>query len=268
MTAGYQAHVVHAFSSRSCSGNPAAVMLFETFPAVSLLQQLAAATQQPVTVMLCQVEAGYQIRWFSQNCEINLCGHGTLAAAAVLFELRHRAGERCTKLQFFSPFGNISVSREGGLYCLQLNAFELQQLELHALPQQLVGGAVAAASSRDLLLEFASVAEVQAYQPDNDVIAALPWHALILTAADAEGGYVLRYLAPKIGIPEDAATGSAHCSLFPYWQGRLGAGPVRARQLSASGGEFVLQWLARPGGHAIQIAAQARLGEVLRCYLP
>jgi len=102
----------------------------------------------------------------------------------------------------------------------------------------------------------------------------LPWHAVILTAASTQGGYVFRYFAPKIGINEDPATGSAHCSLMPYWASRLGHGPIQARQLSATGGEFVLQLLPQSRGDSgdavdlVQIAAMARLAGVSQLLLP
>jgi len=98
----FAVELVHAFSSATCAGNPAAVVLFDTFAPTELLQQLAAATRQPVTVMLCPAHNGYQIRWFSSSTEINLCGHGTLAAAAVLFN-QQKNPSQSSELAFYSP---------------------------------------------------------------------------------------------------------------------------------------------------------------------
>lgn len=260
----FAVQLVHAFSGTTCAGNPAAVIVFNRFPATELLQQLATATLQPVTVMLCQEQNGYHIRWFSSSTEINLCGHGTLAAAAVLFNNTNQSNE----IEFHSPFGNITVAKQHQLFCLTLNAFALQAQPLHSLAAAITQGAMRAASSRDLILEFATAAEVAAYQPDFAAICVLPWHAVILTAASSQGGYVFRYFAPKIGINEDLATGSAHCSLMPYWATRLGHGPIGARQLSATGGEFVLQLLPQSSGDLVQIAAMARLAGVRELLLP
>ncbi len=268
----FAVELVFAFSSATCAGNPAAVVLFETFAPTELLQQLATATGQPVTVMLCPAHNGYQIRWFSSSTEINLCGHGTLAAAAVLFN-QQKNSLQSNELAFYSPFGNITVAKQQQHFCLTLHAFALQALALESLAAGIIQGAIRAASSRDLILEFASAAEVAAYQPDFAAICLLPWHAVIVTAASAQGGYVFRYFAPKIGINEDPATGSVHCSLMPYWASRLGHGPIQARQLSATGGEFVLQLLPQncddSGDVAdmVQIAAMARLAGVSQLLL-
>lgn len=273
MSQRFEAQLVHAFSSRTCAGNPAAVVLFDEFPATALLQQLAAATGQPVTVMLCQAQMGYHIRWFSSSTEINLCGHGTLAAAAVLFN-QQKNSSQSNELVFYSPFGYITVAKQQQHFCLTLHAFALQPQTLDTFTAAITQGAIAAVSSRDLILEFATVAEVAAYQPDFAAICLLPWHAVIVTAASAQGGYVFRYFAPKIGINEDPATGSAHCSLMPYWASRLGHGPVNARQLSATGGEFVLQLLPQSSDDSgevadlVQIAAMARLFGVSQLLLP
>jgi len=263
----FAVHLVHAFSSATCAGNPAAVVVFNEFPPTELLQQLAAATEQPVTVMLCPAQVGYHIRWFSSSTEINLCGHGTLAAAAVLFN-EPKNTRQSNELAFSSPFGTITVAKQQQHFCLTLNAFALQAQALDTLTTAISQGAIAAASGRDLILEFATVAEVAAYQPDFAAICVLSWHAVILTAAATQGGYVFRYFAPKIGINEDPATGSAHCSLMPYWASRLGHGPIGARQLSATGGEFVLQLLPQSTGDLVQIAAMARHSGVSQLLLP
>lgn len=263
----FAVQLVHAFSSRTCAGNPAAVVVFDEFPPTELLQQLAAATLQPVTVMLCQQQSGYHIRWFSSSAEINLCGHGTLAAAAVLFNEPNNTNQS-NELAFYSPFGNITVAKQDNHFCLTLSAFALQAQALDTLAATITQGAMRAASSRDLVLEFATSAEVAAYQPDFAVICLLSWHAVIVTAASPQGDYVFRYFAPKIGINEDPATGSAHCSLMPYWASRLGHGPIRACQLSATGGEFVVQLLPQSAGDLVQIAAMARLSGVSELLLP
>lgn len=265
----FTVQLVHAFSSATCAGNPAAVVLFDKFPATELLQQLAAATLQPVTVMVCPAQNGYHIRWFSCSTEINLCGHGTLAAAAVLFNQQKNTSQS-NELAFYSPFGNITVAKQQQHFCLTLHTFALQAQDLQGYAVAISQSAIRAASSRDLILEFATAAEVAAYQPDFAAMGLLSWHAVILTAASPEGGYVFRYFAPKIGINEDPATGSAHCSLMPYWASRLGYGPIKALQLSATGGEFVLQLLPQSCGDVadvVQIAAMARLSGASELFL-
>ncbi len=270
---------VRAFTDKPQGGNPAGVICFEQFPSAVQLQQLAWQSAQPVTAMVAKAIVGYQIRWFTPQQEINLCGHGTLAAAAVVFARE----PILTVLQFFSEHGDMVVRRHRGGISLCLPVFTLTSLAVKQLPQSITqGNAVAAASSRDLILELASLQQVVDYQPDFSAISQLPWHALLVTALDtsaAEPCYWFRYFAPSIGINEDSATGSAHCSLLPYWTGRAAAWPAenshapsdypvtdhqqqrrwRAWQCSAEGGEFQLRLL----GGQVELTSQAvLLGEV------
>lgn len=233
---------VRAFTDQPQGGNPAGVICFTQLPSQAQLQQLARQAKQPVTAMLAPVDGGYQIRWFTPLQEINLCGHGTLAAAAVLFA----RFPGMSQIKFFSQHGDISVHKNASGYSLCLPLFVLSAVALDELPVAITQGqAVAAACGRDLVVELASKQQVLAYQPDFSAIRRLPWHALLVTAFDntvANPCYVLRYFAPSIGIDEDPATGSAHCSLLPYWQAKYPQlqGRWQARQYSAQGGEFQL----------------------------
>ncbi len=253
---------VRAFTNQPKGGNPAGVMCFTQFPPDLQLQQLALNSRQPVTAMLAPADGGYQIRWFTPQQEINLCGHGTLAAAAGLFSQLPAA----TQLQFFSRYGDISVRKDAAGFSLCLPLFTLTPVELHELPAAITQGqTVAAASGRDLILELASKQQVLDYRPDFVAIRQLPWHALLVTAFDDKAAtpcYWLRYFAPSIGIDEDPATGSAHCSLLPYWQAKYPElqEQWQARQYSAQGGEFQL----RRVGNQLELTSQAViLGDVL-----
>ncbi len=254
--------LVRAFSADPTGGNPAGVVQLSTGLSSKLstaqLQQLAAQSAQPVTAFVWAVAGGYQIRWFTTAQEINLCGHGTLAAAAVLFAQQ----PACATLQFFSAYGDLAVTSTSGGYCLQLPCFALQAITVAELPPSVSQGlTLAAAVGRDLVLELHSAAAVWAYQPDFPAIRQLPWHAVLVTAlaetaTTAEPPcYLLRYFAPGIGIDEDPATGSAHCSLLPYWQAKMPQPDQRwqAIQCSSSGGEFELQGQ----GAVLQLTSQA-----------
>lgn len=253
---------VRAFTNKPQGGNPAGVICFAQLPSPVQLQQLALQSAQPVTAMLAPADGGYQIRWFTPQQEINLCGHGTLAAAAVLFSY-HPA---ITQLQFFSRYGDISVRKDATGFSLCLPLFALQPEVVTTLPQTITQQlTVAAASGRDLILELASPQQVLDYQPDFSAIRQLPWHALLVTAFDNTATtpcYWLRYFAPSIGIDEDPATGSAHCSLLPYWQAKYPElqEQWQARQCSAQGGEFQL----RRVGNQLELTSQAViLGDLL-----
>ena len=252
-----QLQLVRAFTTNPKGGNPAGVICFTQFPSQAQLQQFAQQAKQPVTAMIAPTEGGYQIRWFTPQQEINLCGHGTLAAAAVLF----CADPSLTQLQFFSQHGDISVRKNAAGYSLCLPLFVLSAVVVDELPVAITQGqTVAAASGRDLILQLASKQQVFDYQPDFTAIRQLPWHALLVTAFDdtaANPCYVLRYFAPSIGIDEDPATGSAHCSLLPYWQAKYPTLPEQwqAQQCSAEGGEFMVRRM----GDQLELTSQAVL---------
>jgi predicted PhzF superfamily epimerase YddE/YHI9 len=248
---------VRAFTDQPQGGNPAGVICFEHFPPDVQLQQLALISQQPVTAMLALADGGYQIRWFTPQQEINLCGHGTLAAAAVLFA----RFPGLSQVEFVSRHGDMSVRKDAAGFSLCLPLFTLSPVAINALPAAITQGqTVAAASGRDLILELASTQQVIEYQPDFSEIRQLPWHALLVTAFDETAAvpcYWLRYFAPSIGIDEDPATGSAHCSLLPYWQAKypMLQGQWQAQQCSAQGGQFQL----RRVGEQLELTSQVVL---------
>jgi predicted PhzF superfamily epimerase YddE/YHI9 len=252
-----QLHLVRAFTDHPQAGNPAGVICFEQFLPDHQLQQLALRANQPVTAMVTPTSNGYLIRWFTPQQEINLCGHGTLAAAAVLFA----KSPEMVQVAFFSRHGNLQVYQNAAGFSLCLPFFERTEMAIAELPAAITQGqTVAAAYGRDLILELGSTQQVIDYQPDLNAIRQLPWHALLVTAFDEAAtipGYVLRYFAPSIGIDEDPATGSAHCSLLPYWQAKYPdlVGTWQARQCSEQGGDFKLRRI----GEQLELTSQAVL---------
>jgi PhzF family phenazine biosynthesis protein len=259
-----QAFVLDVFCSKDTSGNPAAVCVLTTWPEDAVLQAFAATQPAPVTVFvrLPAAETTPQpipVRWFAGPQEINLCGHGSLAAAAVVLAQRPAWPE----VKLTSRFGDLSIKRSalqfsplaaGQLcYAMCLPAWHAQRpagltqlTDRLNLPAQ---GLVMTDcfATRDLVLVLETAAQVQAFVPDFALLRQLqPYHATMLTAplyatdGTTAVGYVLRYFAPNIGINEDLATGSAQCSLAPYWLQRLGASQLQVQQLSAGGGYFVV----------------------------
>jgi len=272
-----QAVVLDVFCSDTLCGNPAAVFWLEHWPDDDRLQAMAAGQPAPVTAFICvpagpDHEVAIAIRWFAGRQEINLCGHGSLAAAALLFA---RQPQRQHVL-LTSRFGDLQVTRSDmvlaadlPVFALTLPAWPAQRPDgLSALVQSLnvlaQGGELTDCfATRDLIVVLATAAQVLAYEPDFTALLQLQhYHATILTAPlyapDGRSviGYVLRYFAPNIGIDEDLATGSAHCSLAPYWLARSGVTRLQAQQLSAGGGYFLLE--SHSSGH-ICVHAAARI---------
>lgn len=228
---------VDAFASRRFAGNPAAVMLLERFPDDSNLQAIAAENNLAETAFLVPDGENFLLRWFTPTVEVPLCGHATLASAAVVMERLEPYRERVV---FHTASGPLTVDRTATGYVMNFPArvsepVALPRLLTEALEQVPVE-VVADRFNYLALLETAD--QVRRLTPDVATIARLDRDGLIVTAP-GDGGYdfVSRYFAPAKGIPEDPVTGGAHCALAPYWAQRLKKTAFRAFQASQRGGE-------------------------------
>jgi len=230
---------VDAFATRRFEGNPASVMPMEEFPPDEMLHALAAENNQAETAFLVHDKGDYRLRWFTPAVEVPLCGHATLASAAVVME-RLETGRN--SVVFHTASGPLTVRRAGAGYTMDFPSRPTQRI---ALPRGLDSalGIVPVEVASDgfnhlALLESAEA--VRALTPDFAAIAKLDCDGLIVTAP-GNGGYdfVSRYFAPAKGIAEDSVTGGAHCALTPFWAERLGKTEFRAFQASRRGGEIV-----------------------------
>jgi PhzF family phenazine biosynthesis protein len=230
---------VDAFARRLFAGNPAAVMPLPAFPEDGLLQAIAAENNLAETAFLVAEDEDYAIRWFTPAVEVPLCGHATLASAAVVME-RLDPGRR--KVTFHSASGPLEVRREGEDYVLD---FPVRPSEPVAAPAGLadaLGAAPAAvlANGFNYLAVFDSADAVRALAPDMGLLARIDRPGVIVTApGDGDHDFVSRYFAPAKGIAEDPVTGAAHCMLVPYWAARTGKQDFRAWQASPRGGEVL-----------------------------
>ncbi len=230
---------VDAFTSRRFSGNPAAVMAMENFLPDATLQAIAAENNLSETAFLVPADGEYRLRWFTPLIEVPLCGHATLASAAVVME-RLEPTRDC--VIFHTMSGPLTVKRGNRGYVMDLPARFSQSVPM---PEKLVE-ALGAVPNEVLANEFNYMAVLENEQrvreltPDMAVLARIGRPGVIVTAR-GEGNYdfVSRYFAPAKGIPEDPVTGAAHCMLAPYWATRLGKKDFRAFQASRRGGEIV-----------------------------
>jgi len=228
-----------AFATRRFHGNPAAVMPMDGFPDDSLLQAIAAENNLAETAFLVQEGGDYRIRWFTPAVEVPLCGHATLASAAVVMN-RLELGR--TQVTFHSASGPLTVTRCGLRYVMNFPARQSRPVTPPPGLAEALGVApvevLADAFNYMALLESAQT--VRALAPDIAAIARLDRTGLIVTAPGDDGyDFVSRYFAPAKGIPEDPVTGGAHCALAPYWAKRIGKAAFRAFQASRRGGEIV-----------------------------
>lgn len=230
---------VDAFTSRRFAGNPAAVMLFESYPSDAVLQALAAENNQAETAFLVPEGPDYRIRWFTPTVEVPLCGHATLASAAVLLERVHPGRQA---IVFHSRSGPLPVQRLVAGYRMEFPARPSQPFAETVAWEAILGAAPVEvwAHAVDHIVLLPAAATVRNLAPDLAAVARLDRHGLIATAPGGDEGYdfVSRYFAPAKGIPEDPVTGGAHCSLAPFWAPRLGKTEFHAFQASARGGEI------------------------------
>lgn len=228
-----------AFTSRQFAGNPAAVMPIDHFLDDALLQSIAAENNLAETAFLVPEGSDYRLRWFTPTVEVPLCGHATLASAAVIME-RLEPGRR--QVTFHSTSGPLTVTRTDGGYVMNFPARFSQTISVppglrEALGLDPVDVAVDAFNYL-VLLESAQV--VRKLTPDLAAIACMDRAGVIVTApGDSDYDFVSRYFAPAKGIPEDPVTGGAHCALTPYWANRLNKTSFRAFQASRRGGEVL-----------------------------
>jgi PhzF family phenazine biosynthesis protein len=230
---------VDAFTTRRFSGNPAAVVLLDDFPPDATLQAIAAENNLAETAFVVPDNDGnYHLRWFTPMLEVPLCGHATLASAAVVME---RIEPRRDSVIFSSASGPLPVRRTDGGYVMDFPARPSQQVAAPAGLAEALGTTPVEvfANEFNYLARLESVQQVCALSPDMEAVARLDRPGVIVTAAgDPPYDFTSRYFAPAKGVPEDAVTGGAHCMLAPHWAPRLGKTTVRARQASQRGGEM------------------------------
>lgn len=227
---------VDAFSRRRFAGNPAAVCPLKKWLPDAVLQQIAAENNLAETAFLVAEPDGHRLRWFTPEVEVDLCGHATLAATYVLMDCLGFGGDQVT---FHTRSGALTVSRTGEMFTLDFPARPgARQPADPALAAALGAEPEAIYAARDTMCVFRTAAEVAALRPNMEALARLDSFAVIATAPGEDCDFVSRFFAPKAGINEDPVTGSAHCTLTPYWSQRLGKTEMFARQISARGGEL------------------------------
>ncbi len=244
---------VDAFSSCVFSGNPAAVCPLERWLPDEQMQAIAAENNLSETAFFVRNGNRYDLRWMTPATEVDLCGHATLASAFVIFEY---LDPTLASVVFDTRSGELTVTRRQGLLCMDFPARPPQPVDVHPnLVRALGGEPVEILGSRDYLVVYRSEEEVRRLAPDMALLAELDRFAVIVSAPGSNADFVSRFFAPAQGVPEDPVTGSAHCTLVPYWSARLGKRELRALQVSKRGGEL---W-CEDRGDRVSIAGHAVL---------
>lgn len=244
---------VDAFTNRLFSGNPAAVCPLDAWLSDPALQAIAAENNLAETAFVVAVDDGYNLRWFTPKVEVDLCGHATLATAFVLQQVLSRTEN---PLRFHTRSGLLTVTSDGPQFTLDFPLLPPMPVE----PQEWLAAALGGSPlgfwrATDYLVLYENEAAIHTLQPDLRALAAVDARGIIVTAPGEECDFVSRFFAPGAGIDEDPATGSAHCTLAPFWSERLGKNPLQARQVSSRGGELH----CRVAGDRVLISGQAVL---------
>jgi PhzF family phenazine biosynthesis protein len=244
---------VDAFTSELFRGNPAAICPLQEWLPDEQLQSIALENNVSETAFFTRDGEHYKLRWFTPAVEVDLCGHATLASAYIIMSEIARGQH---EVRFQTRSGELVVTRDGNRYSMDFPARKPTECTPH--PDLLValgGHPETVLSARDYLVVYGTEAEVRGLKPDMARLAELDRFAVIVTAPGRDVDFVSRFFAPAKGVPEDPVTGSAHCTLIPYWSERLGKKELHARQVSARGGELWCEDLGervRMSGNAVR----------------
>ncbi len=242
---------VDAFTSELFGGNPAAVVPLDKWLPKPVVQSIAAENNLAETAYFVPREGGFDLRWFTPVTEVDLCGHATIASAWVLFE---RLGYGEPQIYFESRSGRLGVSRRDGLLFLDFPSRPASPLSADDVVAAVGGNpSEVMKGSRDHMLVYGSAEQVAGLTPDMAALAKADTFAVIATAPGVDCDFVFRFFAPSQGIPEDPATGSACCTLAPYWSSKLKKTAVNSRQISARGAQL----LCEMAGDRVKIGGRA-----------
>lgn len=243
---------VDAFTSRLFAGNPAAICPLDRWLPEDRMQSIAAENNLAETAFFVPDGERYLLRWFTPTVEVDLCGHATLAAAFVILS---RFTPDRTGVRFETKSGELLVTRDGDRLQMDFPSRPPAPCEPHPRLVEALGTPPREVlCARDYLVVYRDEEELAALQPDFELLKSVDRFAVIATAPGRTADFVSRFFAPAKGIPEDPVTGSAHCTLIPYWSRRLGKSTLVARQISPRGGDLWCQDLGgrvSMAGHAV-----------------
>lgn len=251
-------YVIDAFAEALFQGNPAGVCLVEQAISDEMMQKIAFENNLAETAFIMEVDGAYQLRWFTPEVEIDLCGHATLASAFVLMQF---VDPSQTEIRFETKSGLLTVRKDGEVYTMDFPARMPKPAEKITDLERALGCKVLETHlSRDLLVLVENEETVARLRPDLEQLREISRElafAVIVTAKGESCDFVSRFFAPNAGVPEDPVTGSAHSTLIPFWSKRLGKTVMAAKQLSRRGGALICE----------ACGDRVKIGGTARCYL-
>jgi PhzF family phenazine biosynthesis protein len=230
--------IIDSFSDKLFSGNPAVIVLTSEVLEEKLMVKVAAEFGFPETAFLHQNKDQFSIRWFTPKLEIDLCGHATLAAAHIIWEIGHVDKDK--EIRFNSKSGILTAKNVNGWIELDFPSDVPKEVEPSSVIEKALGVTpiFTGKTKTDFFVVLESEDAIQKLNPDIPLIASLPSDGLIVTAPTKNKDYdfVSRVFAPNCGLDEDPVCGSAHCAMGPYWSQKIGRKELIAFQLSSRGG--------------------------------
>ena len=256
---------IDAFTSRAFGGNPAAVCLLDSPADPRWMQQVASEMNLAETAFVVSQGPSFGLRWFTPEVEVALCGHATLASAHALWETGRVPGAAAIAFETLS--GTLRARQDGDRIAIELPVRPVSPCAappalieaLGATPRVSTATSAEGGTSQahgNYLLEFEDEAAVRALAPRFHLLRDVPGGVIVTAGGTGQYDFVSRFFAAPYGINEDPVTGSAHCSLAPYWAERLGKTSFLAWQASARGGELHVALAGdrvRLAGHAVTV---------------
>ena len=250
-----QQFIVDAFTEKIFCGNPAAVCVVEKFPEEKIMLKIAQENNLSETAFAVKEKNFYKLRWFTPSCEIDFCGHATLATAFVILTQIEKNSD---SVEFETLHGNFSVAKDKNFFEMNFPAYEYKKIPVTAEMSEAIGEKVLEAYlSRDLLLVIEDDKKIKNLQPDFDKLKKLDGLIQAVTAKSSDKNFdcVSRVFAPKIKILEDPVTGSTHCLIAPYWAEKLQKNILNCHQASERTGNLICKII----GDRVKISGAAVL---------
>lgn len=232
---------IDAFTNTVFGGNPAAVCPLQEWLSDEIMQAIAAENNLSETAFFIPENDGFHIRWFTPTVEVDLCGHATLATAYVLFE---ELGYDKDVISLNSRSGILHVTRTPDGLMMDFPVWHYEEIEIPEKLSQALGQPIQSLyKGYDWIALYDDEETVRALSPDMNALIGFEDARGILATAKGKNGvdFVSRFFAPRVGVPEDPVTGSAHCILTPFWAEQLGKTRLKARQVSARGGDLLCE---------------------------
>lgn len=250
---------VDAFASEIFKGNPAAVVPLDFWLSDDILQKIAIENNLSETAFFIPDGDNFYLRWFTPSYEVDLCGHATLATAYVILEQLFPDRKQVTFNT--NVAGQLVIHKtESGLK-MDLPIREGQPVSLSDIPDFVIIGLggkmpIEAFKARDLMLVYQNEQDIQDIKADFNALLTYPhWIGVTAKSNDPDIDFVSRFFCADDSIGEDPVTGSSHCTLAPYWAKKLNKTQMKAKQISARGGDLNLELI----GNRVHISGNASL---------